>query len=183
MAKTKKYSQSPEKILTSEEMEVLRKFHEDKRNRIVKEHENALKKALKEIDSKLSVYKKGTGNKSAKHDKQENQIETIDKAQIKLALKTYDKNLPLTKKSLLITDEIGRVSTIREIFEKMAEYEPELKKDTKTSNTKAAHISSAIATMAEKKVSFFRYKDEDGTYKAGLLKWLDENGNVKDEYK
>lgn len=167
-------------MLDPDELEVLRQYHEDKRLRILKEHEIALKKALKEVDSKISVYKKGTTDKPIK---KEIQQEAIDKSQIKLPLQTYDKGLPLPKKSLFVTEEIGRVSTIRKIFERMAEHEPDFKKDTKTINTKAAHISSAIAAMADKKQHFFRYKDDTGTYQVGLLKWLDEKGNVKDEYK
>lgn len=131
--------------LSSEEKEVLRKFHEEKRKKLMEE--------LSMVDSKLSRYATN---------------------QPELPFSDYAANLLMPEKMAIALEELGRFSTAREIFDKMVEHEPELVKDKETENAKYAHVSSTVVAKVKSgkyhrfklnglfKVGFSAWSDEKG---------------------
>lgn len=110
---------------------------------------------------------------------------TTDTAQTKLPLSggSYDRTWFLPQKMIFALTEIGRFATLREMFEKIAEYEPELKVTKEVENKFFTQMASTITHKTKVERDFGRFrKNENEDYKIGLISWFHQAGIPKYEY-
>ena len=97
---------------------------------------------------------------------------------------SYDSNWSWSKKAFFILSTLKTCLTVREIFEKIAVYEPSMKESEKSERDNYQYLSSTISTKVSNKNTFGRYASPDKKgYLIGLIEWFDKNGDIRPNYK
>lgn len=149
--------------LDEEEKEILRKHHETKRKALLAE--------LSQIESKIQHY--GGEPMSSK-----------SQAKIPFTGSSFPKTVvSVPAKTVHALSDRAKISTIGEVVERYARFEPSLIKGGKVVRSKYAQIYAALLTKI-KTGAIIRVKGvDDDTYKYGLKEWFNEDGTPKPQYR
>lgn len=91
-------------------------------------------------------------------------------------------NLP--DKMSFALHEINKCATLRQIFDKIAEYEPAMRANKEYEYKMFTQMASTVTHKVRTGKIFDRYKpSESADYKIGLIGWFDQPGIPKEEYK
>jgi len=146
--------------VTKEELDLLKKFNEDKRK--------ALLAQLAEVDSKLEQYG-GTSKQN--------------KLQVKLPFRnSFPTNGKQVEKALYVINDLNRFSTIKDITSRFAEFDPSVIVDGKIPRPFYKALTRAVLHMCDAGGPLIKLDGEKHQI-YGKKDWLNDNGSIKDEHR